>query len=130
MDKKILIHHLQFLNVFCKEGIAARCIPYDLSYQHKKVRVRTCTELLLSRFGREGVEFLDQIITGDESDVYYFGHDSKRKSMEYHHTSSHPPTKAKAAPTLGKLLLIYFWDSKRLVHHEFLPSKVQINSAI
>jgi len=58
-----------------------RWVPRQLTQDHKDNRLCICSELK-QRFLTEGNDFLDRIITCDETWVYHFEPGSKRQSLE------------------------------------------------
>jgi hypothetical protein len=69
--------------------VGARWVPRLLSPDHRERRLVAVTQLL-QRYKREGAEFLDSIVTCDETWVYYFTPESKRASKQCKHTHSPP----------------------------------------
>jgi transposase len=60
---------------------------------------------LLQRYEREGAEFLDSVVTCDETWVHYFTRESKRASKQCKHAHSPPlKKKAKAIFSAGKIM--------------------------
>ncbi|GFS04208.1 histone-lysine N-methyltransferase SETMAR [Elysia marginata] len=90
-----------------------------LTDEMKRQRKTTCAELL-KHYEEEGEEFIQRIVTGDESWVHHYDPESKRQSMEYRHKSSPSPRKFKAVASARKVMLTVFWDSDGIVHIEFL----------
>ncbi|GFU53497.1 histone-lysine N-methyltransferase SETMAR [Trichonephila clavipes] len=76
-----------------------------------------------------GVDFLSQIVTGDETCVSYDTPESKRQSMEWRHTSSPTRVKAKHILTPRKIMCTVFWHSKGILLIYFLPRGQTINAA-
>lgn len=67
--------------------VCSRWVPRMLTAQNKETR-KTIASEHLQRFNLEGEEFLEKIVTGDETWVHFFEPESKRQSMEWHHTTS------------------------------------------
>ena len=88
----------------------------------------TGTEELKERFDREGQEFLDRIITCDKTWVHHFTPESKRASKQWKHADSLPPKKFRAIASAGKEMASVFWDKRGVIHVDFLPRGVTINS--
>jgi hypothetical protein len=82
---------------------------------------------LLQRYEREGAEVLDSIVTYQETWVHYFTPESKRASKQCKHTHSHPPKKSKAIFSAGKIMATVSWDSKGIIHLNFLTGQKTIN---
>jgi histone-lysine N-methyltransferase SETMAR len=74
--------------------VSAKWVPRLLSPEHRERRLVAVTQLL-QRYEREGVKFLDSIVTCNETRVYYFTPESKRTSKQWKHTHSPPPKKRK-----------------------------------
>ena len=61
--------------------VCARWVPRQLTEDHKTERVRCCTQLLEHHHGDP--TYLERIITGDETWVYHFEPESKRRSPNF-----------------------------------------------
>jgi hypothetical protein len=83
---------------------------------------------LLQRYEREGAEFVDSVVACDETWVHYFTPESKIASKQCKHTHPPPPKKAKAIFSAGKIMAIMFWDSKGIIHLDFLTGQNTINA--
>jgi len=83
---------------------------------------------LLERFEEEGEDFLKRIITGDETSIHHYDPENKRQSMEYRHKESPQPKKFKTQASAGKVILIAFWNSERVVLADCLERETTINS--
>ncbi|KAL4092295.1 hypothetical protein QTP88_026820 [Uroleucon formosanum] len=70
--------------------ICARWVPKMLTEEMKQNRVEICRQFLL-RFDRERENFLNIIVTGDESWVHHYNPENKRQSMEFRHKTSPAP---------------------------------------
>jgi hypothetical protein len=81
---------------------------------NEQKRVEICEELL-KRYREEGVEFVLNIVTGDESWIHHFDLEEKTTlhAIQAHFISS-PKKKFKTVPSAGKILLTAFWDSQSL----------------
>ena len=73
--------------------------------------------------GRLKIEpnFLDKVITGDESWVFSYNPETERQSEEWHTNSSPHPKKAHMSRSRVKNMIIVFFDSRGIVHKEFVP---------
>lgn len=74
--------------------LCARWVPKILTEQHKKQREDSVLDFL-TRYNKDGDDFLSKIVSRDETWVAYETPESKRQSMECRHTSSPAKTKAK-----------------------------------
>jgi hypothetical protein len=82
---------------------------------------------LLQRYER-GAEFFDSVVTCDETLVHYFTPESKRGSKQWKYTHSPPPKKAKAIFSVWKIMAAVFWDSKGIIHLDFLTGQKTISA--
>jgi hypothetical protein len=67
-------------------------------------------------------------VTCVETWVHYFTPESKRASKQWKHTHSPTPKIAKAIYSAGKIMATVFWDSKGIIHLDFLTSQKTINA--
>ena len=63
----------------------------------------------LRRYRKEG-DVLSRIVTTDETWVFHYEPESKRRSMEWKHVSSPVKKKFKSQKSLRKVMLTVFWD--------------------
>ena len=108
--------------------VSARWAPRQLTEEHKRRRVEIC-QTSLNRYNNEGDEFLDQIVTGDETRVHHYCPKSKRQSLEWKHQYSPVKKKFMSQLSAGKAMLTIFWDSKGCILEHFLEIGSTINSA-
>lgn len=97
---RILTNHLHM------RKICAKLVPKDLSVEQKANRVKICQDLL-ERLEMEH-NFLDKVITGDESWVFEYDPETKRQSAEWHTKNSPRPKKARMSKSKVKTLIIVF----------------------
>lgn len=106
--------------------LCARWVPKLLTEEHKVQRMGSSLEIL-TRFHEEENEFLDKIVTGDETWVFHDTPETKRMSMQWKHTNSPGIVKAKQTLTRKKLMATVFWDSKGFLLVEFMKPGTTIN---
>ncbi|KAI6657848.1 Transposase [Oopsacas minuta] len=106
--------------------VTARWVPKLLSKEQKHERVRVSKELL-SRYKAEG-DFLDRIVTGDETWFHYYEPESKTQSKQWKRRDELVAIKVKAAIYAGKRMATAFWDREGIIHLDWLPEKTTINS--
>jgi hypothetical protein len=83
---------------------------------------------LLQRYEREGAEFLDSVVTCNETWVHYFTPESKRASKQCKHAHFPPPKKRKQFFSAEKIMATVLWDSKGIIHLDFLTGQKTINA--
>ena len=106
--------------------VAARWVPRHLTEEHKRNCQHICSSLL-ERYNREGDNFLNHTITGDETWVHHYVPETKRQSMQWKHTSSPSSKRFKSQPSAGKLLLTVFWDSQGPILEHYKEKRCHSN---
>ncbi|GFR72924.1 protein CASP [Elysia marginata] len=81
--------------------VSARWVARMLTDEMKMQRKTTCAELL-KHYEEEGEEFIQRIVTGDETWVHHYDPESNYQSMEYRHKSSLSPRKFKVVASARK----------------------------
>jgi hypothetical protein len=86
--------------------------------------------LELREKANEDPTFISTIITGDESLIYGYEYDPETKQQSSLWKSPQSPRAKKARQVLSstKSMLIVFFDVKGIVHREFVPPKMTVNS--
>lgn len=106
--------------------VAAKFVPRILTVDQKEQRVEVCTEL------RQAVSddptFLSRVITGDESWIYGYDPETKQQSSQWKSPTSPRPKKARQVKSKVKSMLLVFFDTKGIVHKEFVPPNQTVNS--
>jgi hypothetical protein len=72
-------------------------------------------------------QFLERIVTADETWLHHYEPESKAQSMAWKRPTSPVAKKFKSQPSAGKIMLTLFWDSGEIFVH-FVPKCVTINS--
>ena len=105
----------------------ARNLCKHFSVEQKENRLEICQDLL----GRLEIEpnFLHKVITGDESWVFDYDPETKRQSEECQTKSSPLPKKARMSRSRVKTMIVVFFDSRGIVHKEFVPPGQRANHA-
>ena len=107
--------------------VCAKLVPKVLTNEQKESRVSISRGLLDRVTG--DTEFLEQVITGDETWVFEYDPERKRRSSEWHTTESPRPKKARMSKSKMKSIVIVFFYSKGVVHKEFVPPGQTVNAA-
>ncbi len=109
-----------------KNKICAKFVPHFLTPEQKSRRVDASKTLL--EMADSDPNFLDKIITGDESWCFQYDPSTKRQSMEWRGRDEGRPTKIRAVKSKIKTMLITFFDSQGIIHKEFVPPGQTINA--
>jgi len=73
----------------------------------------------------EDVQFLKNIVTGDESWVYGYDPETKQQSSQWKGSLSQRP-KGRQVRSKTKVMSLAFFDSEGIVHHEYAPDRQTI----
>ncbi|KAJ4429714.1 hypothetical protein ANN_21918 [Periplaneta americana] len=118
---EIVTKHLLFKKVF------ARWVPKNLTPEHKMQRLGAVVTFL-QRYHGDGDEFLDRIVTGDETWISHFTPETKQQSMHWRHSGSPVRTKFKQTLSVRKVMCTVFWDRKGILLIDFLPRGEKVNA--
>ncbi|UYV74547.1 hypothetical protein LAZ67_12000097 [Cordylochernes scorpioides] len=92
----------------------AKLVPKVLTQDHKELK-----SFALSRINEP--DFLNSVVTGDESWMFEYDPESKRQSCAWYTKSSLRPKKARMSKSRIKTMIIVFFDIRGIVHCEFVP---------
>ena len=95
------VHHIVHVNLDMRK-IAAKCLNVD----QKRARVEA-SRSICARFEND-VDFLNRIVTMDETWVHFYDPETKQQSMEWRHSGSPRPKKFRVQNLLEKFLLQFF----------------------
>jgi len=118
-----IVHERLGYRKVCSGGV-----PRQLTEDHKKNRMGASLTHLI-RFNDNGEDFLEQIITGDETWVHQYCPETKAQSMAWKHPGSSTIRKFKTSTSSGKLTATMFWDMHVVLLLHFSPPPETVNSA-
>ena len=87
--------------------VSCRWVPKMLTNDHKMQHLMA-SRASLHRYRKVGDAFLLRIVTTDETWVFHYEPESKRRSMEWKHDSSPVKKKFKSQKSLRKVMLTVF----------------------
>ena len=87
--------------------VSARWVPRMLTDDQKRTRL-DITRYLLSRYQDDIGDFIEQVVTQDETLVHHFDPESKMQSKQWKHPGSPPPKKFKRVHSEGKVMTSIF----------------------
>lgn len=119
---RIIVEELQ------KQKIFAKWVPHLLTDEQKQERVCRC-RANLRRVRREGNNFINRIITGDETWVYSWDPELKRQSAQWRNSGSPRPEKARRKQGAVKVMHIIFFDSRGVLVNWPVPVGTTVNAA-
>ncbi len=117
--------------ILCKDlhlvGKSAKFVSHLLSPANLRQRLEACLSLL--RLHWRFPTFLTRVVTMDESWLYLYDPEQRNQSSEWLHKDEPPPQKVRREMSVGKTMLISFFDSKGVVHCEYLRNRT-VNSQL
>lgn len=108
--------------------VSAKFVPRLLSDDQKAGRVTVCREW--QEMQASDPDFIDSLITGDESWVYGYDPETKTQSSQWKSPNSPRPKKARMSRSRIKTMLVTFFDSRGLVHREYLPEGASVTAIV
>ena len=138
-DRRLTISHLANVISISRERVenilhnelgmpkvSARWVPRLLTPDQKLTRL-VMSEANLARFEADPDRFVERFLTQDECWVHHFEPETKRQSMQWKHSTSPAPKKAKMVSFAGKVMASVFWDAKGIVFIDYLQKGKTIN---
>ena len=89
-------------------------VPHFLTENDRKKRLTICKKLILKNSTRP---FLKDLITGDETWIYYENYSKKRQWLD---KDEKPKPSPKRKSNKKKVMLSVFWDFQGIIHFELL----------
>jgi histone-lysine N-methyltransferase SETMAR len=108
--------------------LCARWVPRMLSAERKENQV-AAAQSFLARYEEQGDDFLDCIVTGDETWLFHHTPETKHQLMQWHHTHFPSAKKFRTPTSTRKIMATVFWDRKGPLLVDFLPRRDTINAA-
>lgn len=106
--------------------VCARWVPRLLSEEQRQRRVRdSCT--FIRQYERDR-NFLDKIITMDETWAHYFEPEGKKQSSIWKTPDTPPALKAKSVKSMGKIMFMVFMDNKGIILTHVVPPGQTVNA--
>jgi len=94
--------------------ISSRWVPRLLTKQMMATR-RDLSLVFLNKFDQAPENFLQRIVTGDETWLYLHDSESKQASMEWRCKGDRAPTKPKMVRSADKMMATVFFDTDRVI---------------
>jgi len=108
--------------------VSAKFLPRLLTAEQKDDRMSICTDLC--ERAQNDPNFMSSVITGDESRVYGYDLETKHMSSQWKSASSPQLKKVQQVKSNVKTMLIAFFNTDRLVHHEYIPRGQTVNKEL
>jgi len=107
--------------------VCTRWVPRMLTKDHQRQRTDSSRKFL-RRYAHENDNFLDSIVTGDETWAFHFTPETKQQSREWRHSSLPKPRKFKRTQSASKVMATVFWDRKGVLLVDFMAHGTTINA--
>ena len=108
--------------------VCARCALGPLSEDHKAQRMVSALSFL-QQYAIHDRDFLERIVTGDETWVHHHFPETKRASLEWKNPGSQRSEKFKMAKCADKVMATVFWDRRGVLLADFVEKAPTINAA-
>ncbi|GFV73509.1 histone-lysine N-methyltransferase SETMAR [Trichonephila clavipes] len=120
-----LLHEIVTKPLLFKK-LCVRWVPKDLAPEHKIQHLEAALTFL-QRYHDDGDEFLDRIITGDETWISHFTPEIKQQSMHWWYSGSLVRTKFEQMLSVRKVMCTVLWDRKGILLIDFLLRGETVN---
>ncbi|XP_054724253.1 histone-lysine N-methyltransferase SETMAR-like [Uloborus diversus] len=119
--------HLILTENLGKRKVFARFVPHTLTNDQKHCRVEHYRDM--QQAATRDPNFMVNIVTGDETWCFKYEPLTKRQSAEWKSPEDAKPKKVRMEKSRIKTLLTVFFDSKGIIHKEFMPEGESVNAA-
>lgn len=99
--------------------LSARWVPRLLTADNKRNH-ETTSQHCLTLFRSNPKEFLRRLVTVDETWIHWYTPETKEQSKQWTFPGERAPKKAKTVASAGKVMATVFWDSKGVIHVDYL----------
>lgn len=106
--------------------VCARFVPHTLKQHEKDLRIQHSRDII--KEAKKDPNFLYSIVTGDETWCFEYEPETKRQSAKWQSSEEPRPKKTRQEKSKIKSMLICFYDSKGIIHKEFVPTGQMVNA--
>ncbi len=114
------------INQLGMKKVSTRWVPKLLTPIQRTNRVDCCQELL-QESEESPTNFYDRIVTGDKTWVYYYDPLSQQEAKVWKRSDEETPTRLRQARSVGKIMMVIFWDKDGVLLTEYLQRGTTIN---
>ena len=108
--------------------VLARWVPQMLTDDQKRTRLYI-SRYLLSCYENDPGNFIEEVVTQDETWVHHFDPESKMQKKHRKHPGSPPPKKFMSVHSAGKAMASILKDSHGVIMTDYLEQGRTINGA-
>lgn len=108
--------------------ISSRWVPRLLTTANKEIRSELCLSFM-NKFDHDPEDFLQRIVTGDETWLYIYDPEPKQASMQWRPIGSKAPIKPKVEKSQAKVMATVFFDSVGVLLVHYLEPGLTITAA-
>ena len=108
--------------------VCTRWVPKLLTPLQRANRVDCCVELLRESEA-DPTSFFERIVTGDETWVYHYDPLSQLEAKVWKRRDEQTPTRVRQEKSIGKVMMIVFWDKDGILLTDYLPRGTTINGS-
>lgn len=94
--------------------VSARWVPHQLKPHHMSARVEFC-EFMLQKFDHGSSELVANILTGDETWIYFYDPETKEQSKQWITDEEDIPVKFRQERSVGKVMVAVFFRQNGLL---------------
>ncbi|XP_064488498.1 uncharacterized protein LOC135400592 [Ornithodoros turicata] len=109
-----------------KRKLCARFVPHVLTSGQKRAGLEHCRDMQVT--AAEDSEFLPSIITGDETWCFQYEPSTKRQCAEWRSADDEKLRKPRMQKSRVKKLMTVFFDSKGIIHIEYIIQGRTVNT--
>jgi len=102
-----------------KRKVASRFVLHSLSDDQRHGRVQYAKDII--KTAHRNKNFLNSIVAEDETWCFRYDPTTKCQSAEWKSPASPKGKKVHLQKSKVKIMLVCFYDSKGIIHHEFVP---------
>ena len=110
-----------------KRKVASRFVPHALSDDQTYERVQYAKDII--KTARRNKNLLNWIVAEDETWCFRYDPTSKCQSAEWKSPTSRKGKNVRLQKSKVKTMLVCFYNSKGIVHHEFVPEGQTVNGS-
>jgi hypothetical protein len=100
-------------------------VPKNLSEDQKLNRQEMCQNVLEET--EEDPDFLNSVVTCDETWLFQYDPETKQQSMQWKTTHSPRPKKARMSKSKIKTMLVVFFDIQGIIMTQYVPPGQTVN---